>query len=103
MGKIPQEVIDQVLDRLDIAEVVASYIPLKRSGRNFKACCPFHGEKTASFVVSPEKQIYHCFGCHVGGNAINFVMKYENMEFPEAIRSLAGKVGVELPQYRPEG
>ena len=102
MGKIPQEVIDQVLDRLDIAEVVASYIPLKRSGRNFKACCPFHGEKTASFVVSPEKQIYHCFGCHVGGNAINFVMKYENMEFPEAIRSLAGKVGVELPQYRPE-
>ena len=102
MGMIPQEIIDQVLDRLDIVEVVSGYIPLKRTGRNFKACCPFHGEKTPSFVVSPDKQIYHCFGCQAGGNAINFVMKYENMEFPEAIRNLAGKVGVELPKYRPE-
>lgn len=102
MGRIPQEIIDQVLDRLDIVEVVSGYIPLKRAGRSFKACCPFHNEKTPSFVVSPDKQIYHCFGCHVGGNAINFVMKYESMEFPEALKNLAHKVGVELPKYEPQ-
>ncbi|MBD3427260.1 MAG: DNA primase [Candidatus Omnitrophica bacterium] len=99
MGRIPQEVIDSVLDRLDIVEVVSGYIQLKKAGRNFKACCPFHNEKTPSFVVSPDKQIYHCFGCHAGGNLINFVMKYENMDFPEAFRLLAEKAGVELPKF----
>lgn len=98
MGRIPQEIIDQILDRLDIVEVISGYIPLKRAGRSFKACCPFHNEKTPSFVVSPEKQIYHCFGCSAGGNAMNFVMKYENMEFPEVVRYLAEKVGVEVPR-----
>ncbi|MGD2279117.1 MAG: DNA primase [Candidatus Omnitrophota bacterium] len=102
MGRIPQEIIDQVLDRLDIVEVISEYIQLKRAGRNFKANCPFHNEKTASFMVSPDKQIYHCFGCGEGGNAIGFVMKYENMDFPEAIKMLAAKAGVELPKYREE-
>ncbi len=99
MGMIPQETIDRILDRTDIAEVIAGYIQLKKAGRNFKACCPFHNEKTPSFVVSPDKQIYHCFGCHAGGNVINFVMKYESLEFPEAVRMLAAKAGVELPRY----
>jgi len=99
MGKIPQGTIDQILDRLDIAEVVGDHIPLKKSGRNFKARCPFHNEKTPSFMVSPDKQIYHCFGCGAGGNVIGFVMNYEKMGFPEAVELLAGKAGVELPKY----
>ncbi|MGB2600911.1 MAG: DNA primase [Candidatus Omnitrophota bacterium] len=99
MGKIPQEIIDRILDKLDIVEIVSGYIQLKKAGRNFKACCPFHNEKTASFVVSPDKQIYHCFGCHAGGNLINFVMKYENMDFPETVRMLADRAGVEVPKH----
>jgi len=99
MGRIPQEIIDRLLDRLDIVEVVSGYIQLKKAGRNFKANCPFHNEKTPSFMVSPDKQIYHCFGCGAGGNAIGFVMQYENMDFPEAVRMLAAKAGVELPKY----
>jgi len=102
MAKIPQEIIDQILDRLDIVEAISDYIPLKKAGRNFKANCPFHNEKTPSFVVSPDKQIYHCFGCSAGGNVIGFVMKYESMDFPEAIKMLAAKAGVELPEFRSE-
>ncbi len=79
-------------------EIVAGYIPLKRAGQNFKATCPFHHEKTASFVVSPHKQIFHCFGCGVGGTVIDFVMKQERMEFPEAFRMLANKLGIEIPE-----
>ncbi|MFQ5952838.1 MAG: DNA primase [Candidatus Omnitrophota bacterium] len=102
MGKIPQETIDQILDRTDIVEVVSGYIHLKKAGRNFKTNCPFHNEKTPSFTVSPDKQIYHCFGCGAGGNVIGFVMKYENMDFPEAVKMLAAKAGVELPRYEKE-
>ncbi len=98
MGMIPQEVIDNLLDRLDIVEIISGYIQIKKSGRNFKACCPFHNEKTPSFVVSPDKQIYHCFGCAAGGNVISFVMKYENMEFPEAVKLLADGAGISLPE-----
>ncbi|MDD4957176.1 MAG: DNA primase [Candidatus Omnitrophica bacterium] len=98
MGRIKQEIIDQILDRLDIVEVIGEFVPLKKTGGSFKACCPFHNEKTPSFVVSPEKQIYHCFGCGAGGNAIGFVMKYENLSFPEAVRVLAPKAGVEVPE-----
>ncbi|MBU0683362.1 MAG: DNA primase [Candidatus Omnitrophota bacterium] len=97
MGRYPQELIDQILDRVDIVDIISGYIGLKRAGRNFKSNCPFHNEKTPSFVVSPEKQIYHCFGCGAGGNAIGFVMKYENLTFPETITILANKAGVELP------
>ncbi|MBD3379088.1 MAG: DNA primase [Candidatus Omnitrophica bacterium] len=100
MGRIPQEIIDQVLDRTDIVEVISGYVNIKKAGRNFKGCCPFHDEKTPSFVVSPDKQIYHCFGCSAGGNAVGFVMRYENMEFPEALRMLAEKAGVEVPEQR---
>ena len=98
MSMIPQEIIDQILDRVDIVEVISEYIPLKRAGRNYKAPCPFHEEKTPSFVVSPDKQIYHCFGCGAGGNVLSFVMKHEHMEFREIIEKFANKVGIELPK-----
>lgn len=97
MGLIPEETISQILDRCDIAETIASYIPLKRAGRNFKAVCPFHHEKTPSFVVNPDKQIFHCFGCGIGGNVIVFVMNQERVEFPEAVRILADKAGIQIP------
>jgi DNA primase len=96
---IPQEIIDEVRDRTDIVEIVSSYIPLKRAGRNFKANCPFHSEKTASFIVSPDKQIYHCFGCGAGGGVIQFVMQYEHVGFPEAVEMLASRAGVEIPRF----
>lgn len=98
MPAIPEYIIDQVRDRTDIAEVISRYIPLKKAGRNYKAVCPFHHEKTPSFMVSPVKQIYHCFGCGAGGNVFNFLMKYERIEFPEAVRELAQKAGVAIPQ-----
>jgi len=97
MSGIPEHIIDQIHDRVDIVEVVGGYIPLKKTGRNFKANCPFHHEKTASFMVSQDKQIFHCFGCGVGGNVFNFLMKYERLEFPEAVRALAQKAGVVIP------
>ena len=94
---IDENILSDILARVNIVEVVSEYIPLKRAGRNYKACCPFHHEKTASFMVSLDKQIYHCFGCGVGGNAINFLMQYERLEFPEAVEILARKCGVVLP------
>ncbi len=94
---IPGEIIDDILDKVDIVEVVSSRIPLKKAGRNFRCNCPFHNEKTPSFIVSPEKQIYHCFGCGAGGNALGFLMKYEKLDFREALNSLADKAGVKLP------
>ncbi|HBR14757.1 MAG TPA: DNA primase [Candidatus Omnitrophica bacterium] len=97
MAFISEEIIAQVIERSDIVEMIASYIPLKRAGRNFKANCPFHNEKTPSFVVNPEKQIFHCFGCGVGGNVLTFVMKQERLEFPEVVRMLAEKVNVPIP------
>jgi len=93
---IAPEVINDILERCDIVEIIGSYIPLKKAGRNFKANCPFHNEKTPSFVVSPDKQIYHCFGCNKGGSALNFLMEYERMDFKEALEVLAKKSGVEL-------
>lgn len=98
MPYIPENILEEILNRLNIVEVISSYIPLKRAGRNFKALCPFHQEKTASFMVSPERQIYHCFGCGAGGNVFNFLMCYEHLEFPEAVEILAKKVGVVLPK-----
>src|SRR3989338_632396 len=97
MGLIPEEIIAQIIDRCDIVETISSYIPLKRMGRSFKAVCPFHHEKTPSFIVNPDKQIFHCFGCGVGGNVVNFIMKRERMDFPEAIRFLAKKTNVPIP------
>lgn len=97
MAGIPEHIIDQVRDRTDIVEIVSRYVSLKKAGRNYKARCPFHHEKTPSFMVSPAKQIFHCFGCGMGGNVFNFLMKYERLEFPEAVRELAEKAGIEIP------
>lgn len=99
-GLIPQNALDEILNRVDIVELISGYIPLKKSGRNFKAPCPFHNEKTPSFMVSPERQIYHCFGCGESGNAFKFLMKYERLEFPEAVEYLAKKSGVVLPETK---
>jgi DNA primase len=98
MGLIPNDVINQVIERSDIVEIIGNYTALKKAGRNFKALCPFHNEKTPSFVVNPDKQIFHCFGCGVGGNVVGFLMRQELMEFPEALRFLANKAGVTVPE-----
>ena len=104
MGRIPDETIEQVLAATDIVDLVGSYLPLKRSGSNFKANCPFHNEKTPSFMVNPARQSYHCFGCGEGGSAIGFVMAYENLPFPDAIKKLASRAGVLIQEdaYDPE-
>lgn len=86
----------QVREKIDIVSLIQEYLPIKKLGRNFKTTCPFHTEKTPSFVVSPERQIWHCFGCGKGGDAYSFLMEYENLEFPEALRILARKTGIEL-------
>lgn len=100
MGKIPENILNEIQDKCDIVEVISGYISLKPSGRNFKACCPFHHEKTPSFVVSPDKQIYHCFGCNSGGNVFNFLKEYEKIDFIDAVKMLAEKTGVKLPEYK---
>ena len=92
---------EDILSRVDIVEVISGFMPLKRAGRNFKTVCPFHHEKTPSFMVSPDRQIYHCFGCGESGNAFKFLMRYERMEFPEAVETLARKAGVLLPELAP--
>lgn len=97
-GKIPQDFIDDLIARADIAEVVGRRVQLKKAGREFKACCPFHDEKTPSFTVSPAKGFYHCFGCGAHGTAIGFLMEYDHMSFVEAIESLAGSLGVDVPR-----
>lgn len=99
MPLIPEAVIDDVLSRADIAELVGRYLPLRRAGRHFKALCPFHKEKTPSFMVNQEKQIFHCFGCGVGGNVFSFLMQHDRLTFPEAVRQLADHVGVRIPDH----
>ena len=97
-GLIPQDFIDDLIARADIVEVVGRRVQLKKAGREFKACCPFHDEKTPSFTVSPGKGFYHCFGCGAHGTAIGFLMEFEHMSFVEAIDSLASSMGVEVPR-----
>jgi DNA primase len=97
-GLIPESFIEQLLERVDIADVVGQRVPLKPAGHEFKACCPFHDEKTPSFYVSPQKQFYHCFGCGAHGTAIGFVMAYDGLEFPAAVEELAAQVGLEVPR-----
>lgn len=94
------QVLQDIKDRLDIVEVIGSFIPVKKSGTNFKAICPFHNEKTASLMVSPQKQIWHCFGCGEGGDIFGFVMRYENLEFREALKLLADRAGITLPTFQ---
>jgi len=93
---ITKESIENLKSHLDVVDIVSQFIELKKSGANFKACCPFHGEDTPSFVVSPAKQIYHCFGCGVGGDSIKFVMEYEKLSYPEALEKLASMSNVSL-------
>ncbi|MDP3975018.1 MAG: DNA primase [Candidatus Jorgensenbacteria bacterium] len=93
--------VDRLKEKLDIVEVVRGYLSLQPAGKNLKALCPFHPEKTASFIVSPDRKSWHCFGCGAGGDAIAFVMRYENMEFPEALKFLADKVGITLQSLNP--
>jgi DNA primase len=97
-GLIPQDFIDDLIARADVVEVIGKRIQLKKAGREFKACCPFHDEKTPSFTVSPGKGFYHCFGCGAHGTAIGFLMEYEHMSFVEAIESLASIMGVDVPR-----
>ncbi|MDC1093882.1 DNA primase [Porticoccus sp.] len=96
-GRIPQNFINDVLDRLDIIDVIGSRIELRKSGKNYSACCPFHDEKTPSFSVSPDKQFYYCFGCGAGGNAVGFVLDFDKTTFPETIENLAKRVGLDMP------
>ncbi|MEJ2060485.1 MAG: DNA primase [Gammaproteobacteria bacterium] len=103
MSRIPQSFIDDLLARVDIVEVIDARVPLKKSGHEYKACCPFHNEKTPSFYVSPGKQFYHCFGCGAHGTAIGFLMEYEHMDFVEAVESLAQSLGLEVPREGPAG
>ena len=97
-SRIPQSFIDDLLDRTDIVDLVDGRVKLKKTGRNYSACCPFHKEKTPSFSVAPDKQFYYCFGCGAGGNAIGFLMELENLNFPEAVEELAGKAGLTVPK-----
>ncbi len=100
MGTIPSQSIEQIAAANDIVEVIGSYFPLKRAGANFKALCPFHQEKTPSFHVSPQRQTFHCFGCGVGGSVFRFVMDYEHIDFPSAVRKLAARVGIPVIEER---
>ena len=94
---IPQSFIQDLLNRVDIVDVIEGHLPLKKAGANYIACCPFHGEKTPSFTVSPTKQFYHCFGCGAHGTAVSFMMEYVGVDFIEAINDLASRVGIQVP------
>ncbi|WP_374537582.1 DNA primase [Chitinimonas taiwanensis] len=98
MALIPEDFIQDLLNRLDIVEVVERYLPLKKTGQNYSACCPFHKEKSPSFTVSPTKQFYHCFGCGVHGSAIGFVMEYEGLGFQDTVEKLAESIGMQMPK-----
>ncbi|KHO63576.1 DNA primase [Pseudomonas flexibilis] len=97
-GLIPQSFIDDLLNRTDIVDVVGSRVQLKKTGKNYSACCPFHKEKTPSFTVSPDKQFYYCFGCGAGGNALGFVMDHDHLDFPQAVEDLAKRIGMDVPR-----
>jgi DNA primase len=102
-GRIPDSFLDELVSRSDIVEVISARVPLKKAGREYKACCPFHNEKSPSFSVSAEKQFYHCFGCGAHGTVIGFLMQYEKMEFLDAVADLAQRAGLELPREAQAG
>lgn len=94
----PEDIVEEVRTKNDIVDIVSGYVKLQKKGSNYFGLCPFHNEKSPSFSVSPSKQMYYCFGCGAGGNAITFLMEYENYSFPEALQVLADRAGVELPK-----
>lgn len=96
VGRIPRSFIDELINRIDIVDLIDSYVSLRKTGRNYKACCPFHTEKTPSFTVSPDKQFYYCFGCGAHGSAIGFMMDYAHLNFVEAVHELASRAGLEV-------
>ena len=93
-----EDFVEEVRQRCDVVDIISSYVNLKRTGSNYVGLCPFHNEKTASFSVSPSKQMYYCFGCGAGGNVFTFLMEYENLTFVEALERLAEQAGMELPE-----
>ncbi|NLF79573.1 MAG: DNA primase [Clostridia bacterium] len=97
-ARIPQEILDELMSRADIVEIIGEYVPLQKKGRNYFGLCPFHNEDTPSFSVNPDKQFYKCFGCGEGGNIIGFMMKIENLGFPDAVRRLADRYGIVIPE-----
>src|SRR5205085_9442909 len=100
MGTIPSQTIEQIAAANDVVEVIGTYFPLKRAGSTFKALCPFHQEKTPSFTVSPSRQSFHCFCCGAGGSVFRFVMDYEHLDFPAAVRKLAACAGIPVIEER---
>ena len=98
MGRIPPETIEQILAATDIVDLIGSYFPLQRAGGGFKINCPFHGEKTPSFNINPGWQNYKCFGCGESGNALSFLMEYENLPFVDAVRKLADRAGITITE-----
>ena len=96
-GRIPEKFIDELLARVDVVDVIQERVPLKHSGRDWSARCPFHDERSPSFTVSPAKQFYHCFGCGAHGSAIGFLMNYDRLEFPDAVEELASRAGLKVP------
>lgn len=102
-GLIPKHFIEDLISRVDLVELIGSRVPLKKHGKEYKGCCPFHGEKTPSFTVVPDKNFYHCFGCGEHGNALGFLMKHDNLGFIDAVEDLADRVGVEVPREQTVG
>ena len=94
----PDELISEIIAANDIVDVVSAYVTLKKSGGTYKGLCPFHSEKTPSFSISSEKQLYHCFGCGAGGSVLQFVMNIENLDFIDALKFLAQRAGIALPE-----
>lgn len=97
-GRIPQSFIDELLARVDVIDVVHSRVKLKKTGKNYSACCPFHNENTPSFTVSPDKQFYYCFGCGASGTALRFVMEFDGLSFPDAVEKLADQMNMAVPR-----
>ena len=95
---IPNHILEQLNSQADLISIIGRHTTLKRAGNEYKGCCPFHGEKSPSFYVNPQKNIYHCFGCGVGGNAISFLRDYESLTFIEAVKELSKQTGIEVPQ-----
>ena len=94
----PEELVEEVRSRNDIVDVISGYVRMQKKGSNYFGLCPFHNEKSSSFSVSPSKQMYYCFGCGAGGNVLTFVMEYENYSFTEAMKFLADRAGIKLPE-----